>query len=343
MKKIHNQSYHDRIAKKHHLHELKRKSKHYTGETKQYHPEAKYTEIATPLNFSFIENCDDTLSFFEKFKSSSTKVNYLKINMSKTTNMTTEVLLYLISLHKINKANKKAPNIIIQAPDKDYLNKLMAISGFSKYFKAKTSIKINSENIFKIQDKASNIKNGLDDSKTCKAAIDFALKYFSGAKFTDEPLMHMYNALAEMMTNTDNHAYNEDGELRNWYLFASKIDTGVSFFFFDNGRGIIKTAKKNLIEKALDKLSFSLKHKNIMNSVLNGEYRSITGKTYRNKGLPEINEFLTSNDVALPIILTNKVYSMPQEKNNYRKTKHNFKGSLFTWILDIKEIENVKS
>ncbi len=343
MKKENNKSYRDSFAKKHHIHELKRKTKHYQGELKQYHPQPKYTELATPVEFSLITNCDETLSFFEDFMIYSDKATHLKIDMSKTEVMTTEVLLYIISLHKINKAKKRAPAIIIQAPDAHDLRKLMAISGFSKYFKAKTVIKINSEDIFKIQDKSSNTKNRVDDSQTCKEAIDFALKYFDDAKFTDEPFMQMYNALAEMMTNTDNHAYDEDGELRNWYLFASKIDTGVAFFFFDNGKGIIKTAKKNLMEKAFEKLSFSLKHKNIMDSVLNGEYRSITGKTYRNKGLPEINEFLTSNDVALPIILTNKVYSMPQEKNNYRKTQHNFKGSLFTWILNTKEVENVKN
>lgn len=341
MKKEHNKLYHDKAAKKHHQHELNRKTKMYRGEAKQQHPQPVYTELYAPVDFSLITNCDETLSFFEEFNSYSQKVTHLKINMSKTEAMTTEVLLYIISLHKINKAKNKAPNIFIQTPDSFHLKKLMAVSGLTKYFNAKTSVRINSEDIFKIQDKESNSKKGIDDAKTCKDAVNFAVKYFDGAKFTDEPFMLMYNALAEMMTNTDNHAYDEDGELRNWYLFGSKLDNGsVAFFFFDNGKGILKTAKKNLIEKALSKLPFALKHKNIMNSVVNGEYRSITGLSYRNKGLPEINEFLTSNAVTLPIILTNKVYFKPQEKNNYKKTKHNFKGSLFTWILDNQEVEN---
>jgi hypothetical protein len=344
LKKEHNKLYHDKSAKKHHQHELNRKTKIYQGEAKQHHPQPIYTELNAPVNFSLITNCDETLSFFEEFNSYSQKVTHLKINMSKTEEMTTEVLLYIISLHKINKSKDKAPNIFIQTPDSFHLKKLMAVSGLTKYFNAKISVRINSDDIYKIQDKESNAKKGIDDAKTCKAAINFALKYFDGAKYTDEPFMLMYNALAEMMTNTDNHAYSEDRELRNGYLFASKLDGGgVAFLFFDNGKGIIKTAKKSLMEKALVKLPFALKHKNIMNSVLNGKYRSITGLPYRNKGLPEINEFLTSNDVALPIIITNKVYSMPQETNNYIKTKHNFKGSLFTWILDIKKVENVKS
>ena len=344
MKKEHNKLYHDKYAKKRHKHELNRKTKMYQGEAKQHHPQPVYKELYTPTNFSLITNCDETLSFFEEFNSYSRKVTHLKINMSKTETMTMEVLLYIISLRKIHKSNNEAPNIMIKTPDSFNLKKLMAVSGFAKYFHTKVSVTINSEDIFKIQDKASNIKNNIDDTETCKAAIEFALKYFDGAKYTDEPFMLMFNALAEMMTNTDHHAYSEDKELRSWYMFASKLDAGgVAFFFFDNGKGIIKTAKKSLMEIALVKLPFALKHKNIMNSVLNGEYRSVTGLPYRNKGLPEINEFLTSNDVKLPVIITNKVYSMPQETNNYRKTKHNFKGSLFTWILDIQEVGNVKS
>lgn len=342
MRKLKNKEIKESIAKKHHLHEIKRKSKHYSGEMKQHHPQPIYTEIATPVVFSLIEECDTALSFFEDFIKYSKKVTYLKINMSHTTELTIEVLLYLISLHKINKAKNTAPNIIIQAPDKQDLKQLMAICGFSKYFRARTAIKIKSENIFKIQDKTSNLKRKIDDAKTCQAAVDFALKYFQDAKFTDEPFMKMYDALAEMMTNTDNHAYSEEGELRNWYLFGARLDTGIAFFFFDNGKGVIKTAKKSLIEKALHKLPFSLRNESIMRSVLNGEYRSITGKSYRNKGLPEINEFLTRDDVKSPIILTNKIYSMPKNSIEFRKTKHNFKGTLFTWILTTKEVEDAK-
>lgn len=342
MYKIKDKEAKERVAKRRRLHELKRKDKHYNP-VKQYHQKPIFKRLKTPEIFSLIEQCDTALAFFEDFMNESEKATHLKIDMSNTKEMTTEVLLYLISLHKINKANKTAPNILIQAPDKQDLRYLMAISGFSKYFRSRSSVKINSEDIFKIQDKTSNKKKKIDDATTCKEAVDFALKYFPGAKFTDEPFMTMYNALAEMMTNTDNHAYSEEGELRNWYLFGARIETGVAFFFFDNGRGIIKTAKRTLVEKALGKLN--LRDRSIIRSVLNGEYRSATGKAYRNKGLPEINEFLTRDDVKLPIILTNRVYSMPIPKDDikYNKTKHNFKGTLFTWILSTQEVEDGKN
>ncbi len=342
MKKVHNKSYHDKVSKKHHLHDLKRKNKEYTGfelpdntDSTSFQKERQkrnVKKIETPEDFSLIFNPDESLQFFQDFMYYSTTSDHIKIDMRNTKAMTIEVLLYLISLHKINKSNDIKVSISIKAPKEYELREFMAQSGFSRYFKARIEVQINDYNIFKIQDKESNQKDNISDDQTCKAAIDFALKFYPNAKFTDTRFMDMYVALAEMMLNTDNHAYNEDGELRNWYLFAVKLEKGLSFYFFDNGRGVLKTAKKNIIEKGLVKAPFSYGHESLMRSVLNGEYRSATKKKHRGKGFPEINEFLTSDTVLLPLILTNRIYCAP-EQELYKNIKHNFKGTLFVWLL----------
>ena len=74
-----------------------------------------------------------------------------------------------------------------------------------------------------------------------------------------------------------------------------------------------------------------------MKLILDGEYGNIIGLGYRNKGLPEIYNFLTNDYVLSPIILTNKIFCLPQ-KNQYIQNKYNFQGSLFTWILKTKDI-----
>lgn len=346
MKKVHNKKYLDNRAKKHHLHELKRKDKEYKGFVlpdsvdhsafQTNSPGRSSKELKTPKNFSFLSNPNKTLEFFQDFMYYSEAVDFIKINMSETEDLTIEVLLYLISLHKINKSKDIKVNINIKAPKSERLILFMSQSGFSKYFKARIEVAINDDNIFTIQDKETNKENGMSDDQTCKAAIDFALKFYDNAKFTDVKFMNMFNALAEMMLNTDNHAYNEDGELRNWYLFAVKVENGISFYFFDNGKGVLKTAKKNILDQGLLIAPFSYGHESLMKSVLNGEYRSATGKRHRGKGLPEINDFLTNNTVSLPIILTNKMYCAP-EHNIYKKTKHNFRGTLFAWLLKDEE------
>lgn len=355
MKKIHNKSYHDKLAKKHHIHELKRKNKEYSGftmpDTKDNSDPSIYKAVSskrttkkltTPKEFSLIYNTNKSLEFFEDFIYYSEKVDHIKIDMRHTEEMTIEVLLYLISLHKINKNKNIKINISIKPPKVKDLVVLMSQSGFSKYFKARVEVEVNDENIFEIQDKESNKKDGVFDEQTCENAIEFALKFYPGEKYNQPKFRHMFNALAEMMTNTDDHAYDEDGELRNWYLFAVKLEQGLSFYFFDNGKGVLKTAKKRILEEALEKIPFSYGHKSLMQSVLNGEFRSATKKKYRNKGLPEINEFLTNDTVLLPLILTNRVYTNPNEKKYY-KIDHNFRGTLFVWMLKEQERPDAKN
>lgn len=351
MKKEHNKSYHDKAAKKHHLHELKRKDKTYDGDVflqkhfksiNTFNEDNKPTtkRLPTPENFSFIYNIDESLSFFNDFQHYSNHVDKIFIDMRGTKEMTMEVLLYLISLQKINKNQGRFISIHIKAPREHHLIKLMSQSGFSKYFRAKNEVSVDEENILEIQDKESNQKAGIHDEYTCKRAIDFALKYHPSYKFSNPKFRHMFEALAEMMTNTDNHAYDKEGELRNWYLFAVKLENGLAFYFFDNGKGVLETAKKNILESTIGKVSFSLGYESLMKATLDGDYRSATGKKHRNKGLPQINNFLTSNSVKLPIIITNKIYCIP-EKDIYTKNKHNFSGTLFVWILEDEKEEKV--
>jgi len=344
LRKVKNKTYHNKISKKRHLHELKRQDKSYSEldfidslnapsyTNNQRKPKSK--KIATPENFSFIGNTNESLEFFEDVIYYLDNVDHLIIDMRNTKKMTTEVLLYLISLHKINEKKGKTLNTTIRSPKEEDLIELMLQSGFSNYFRANinTKIHVDKENIFQIKDKETNLKNKVYDEETCREAIEFSLKFYKDAKFSQPKFRHIYNALVEMMQNTDDHAYDEDGELRNWYLFAIKLEKGISFFFFDNGKGVLKTAKKNILEKVVEKANFSYGHESLMQSVLNGDYRSATGLTNRNRGLPEINQSLTEDGIELPIILTNRIYARLNERE-YRKLKYNFRGTLFIWIL----------
>lgn len=350
MKKQHNKKFVDKQAKKHHLHDLKRKDKQYDGDAELYKTFQSTNTFAskifiekrleTPINFSFIYNIDESLAFFDDFKHYSQNVDKIIVDMKNTENMTMEVLLYLISLQKINKNQNIFISVHIKPPKEQRLIELMSQSGFSKYFKAKVEYPVDEQNIFEIQDKESNQKNGIMDEQTCQRAIEFALKYHPGYKFSDPKFRHMYEALAEMMTNTDNHAYDNVGQLRNWYLFAVKLEAGLSFYFFDNGKGILETAKKTILESTLGKISFSLGHESLMKATLDGDYRSATKKKHRNKGLPQINTFLTEDGVSLPIIITNKISSYLKNEK-YIKNKYNFSGTLFVWIFEDEKEEKL--
>ncbi len=344
MKQLKNKSFKDRHSKKVFNHHQKRKDKHYLGHTFTDSanpfdsPPLKKHRLPTPKEFSFIYNLEESLDFFKDFIYYMNNVDLLFIDMRKTESMTIEVLLYLISLHKISVNNNIKVSIEIKTPNEKNLIILMAQSGFSKYFKSNVSITLNHDAIFTIRDGSTNRKQNKDDAETCKEAVDFAMKKLNKEK--KDPLMRkLFTALAEMMLNTDNHAYDEDGELRNWYLFAVENTDGIDFYFFDNGKGITKTAKKSLLEKTVGTLKLSLAQPSIMKAVLNGEYRSATGLRNRNKGIPQINELLIHNNVKSSIILTNKILFTPQEMK-FEKSSINFKGTLYVWKLKKEQNEN---
>lgn len=352
MKKLKNKQHQVRISRKRFLDNLKRKDKPYileygiksiSSENKnpyQDNVSTKEKRLYPPLVFSFIMNTNKSLEFFDDLFNS-IENNYLSfyIDMKGVTKLTIEVLLYLISLDKLFKHNNKTVSIKIRVPDDEKLRYLIAQSGFGNYFKADMVVKLNHKDIFSIKDGETNKKNNYDDAYTCKDAIDFSLKFNPGFTFKNTKFQKLYNALAEMMTNTDNHAYSKNIEFRNWYLFSVRVEKGTAFYFFDNGKGILTTAKKSLLETVTTEVAgFSFSYESVMNAVLNGDYRSATGLPYRNKGLPEIKDFLIESFVSSPIILSNKAF-YTLDSNNFIKTDFNFRGTLFVWILKDEEIK----
>lgn len=55
----------------------------------------------------------------------------------------------------------------------------------------------------------------------------------------------------ELMTNTKDHAYNNNSNLfdYSWYIFVHYEDNKISYIFMDNGIGIPTSVKKNFWDK----------------------------------------------------------------------------------------------
>lgn len=311
----------------------------YTNNPYINHPKKPSRTLNAPTNFSLTGNPNETLKFFDKFLYLIEQgIDRFIIDMRTIQNLTIEPLLYLISLDKLFREEDTFILIKIKTPKNTKMKYLIAASGFTEYFSAKKEISLDEEYIFKICDGETNKKNNLDDAITCAQAVDFSKKFFTKEKTKDTRFLMLYEALAELMQNTDDHAYDFNAILDNWYLFAIRLEKGIGFYFFDNGRGIIKTAREKIIDKAYGVIG--LKQSNIMKSVLNGEFRSRTKLSYRGKGLPQINKFLMDNSVSSPIIITNKIFFTKDENSDsvfYDNLNYNFKGSLFIWILKLED------
>lgn len=298
----------------------------------------KQKSLTPPKKFQLLGNNIETLKFFDDFfRYIDDGYDKFKFQMKDVEELSIEVLLYIISLDKIYK-EKIDIRLNIVAPQKKELKYIMVVSGFSKYFHANINIKdIDEETIFPICDGSTNRLNEKDDTDTCAEAVDFTKKYFDKSKHKEQVFRLLYTSLAELMLNTDNHAYDsteEENTIDNWYLFIMKSDTKITFYFFDNGKGITKTARKKITEKAFGFIT--LDPTKILKSIFSGEFRTRTGYGHRGKGLPQINELLTNDKIGLSLVLTNKAFRIFEDnKEEYGKLPYNFKGSLFIWTMNI--------
>lgn len=288
------------------------------------------------------------MSFFEKLINAASK-NRIKhvIDMRTTETLTIEVLLYLISLTNIWRKKKYKFKIDLMAPTKNEIQLLLATSGLGKYFRGNGSGHVGEENIYPMCDGGHDTidpEQNVNQNDRCIEISDFTRKMLVSNSTVsiersalNKKLFKLSNIIAEMMRNTDDHAYDDEADaftpLRNWYFFAGKVQDGVSFYFLDNGKGIIKTAKQKLRDISVYMGASSIEHK-IMEEVLSGEFRSRTKLPNRNKGLPEIKDFFVSDDILISTIITNNlVYNNIDGHESFEVKKIPFRGTLYIWIV----------
>lgn len=301
----------------------------------------------TPKNFSLVGNFEESISLFEKLESNSSKkrIKHL-INMKNTEDMTMEVLLYLISLKNIWIKKKYKFKIQIDTPKKEELRVLLETCGLKKYFRGNGTCSIEESNFYPMCDGGQETidpEEKISQNDRCIEIREYSHKMLkdntSNSCPLSEKLFMLTNSIAEMMRNTDDHAYKNKPKnfitLRNWYFFAAKVENGLSFYFLDNGEGIINTAKPKL-KDITSYFGNQNAETNLLKEVLNGEFRSRTKLPFRGKGLPEIKNFFDSNDIILSTIITNNVLykrnKITNEEVFEKKNKH-FNGTLYAWIV----------
>lgn len=209
-------------------------------------------------------------------------------------------------------------------PKEEKSKTLLFHSGFlEKLFKTKNPYdEIKHKTILKVE-------TGTDtNSPLAGDIISFALK-----SLNEKPSYssrRSYSNIIEAMSNTNNHAYNENEKIKKWYLMAlyDEESNKVSFSFLDSGYGIVATVKKRNIE------NFGIySHVNILESALNGNIynnRSQTGLIERGKGLPSIYSSFQSGHTDNLVIISNKAF-FDAKNNQYIKLKHSFDGTLISW------------
>lgn len=299
-----------------------------------YNSQTRKYEFHAPLNFSIIDNSEETVSFFNSIiKFIVDKRNFGKslfVDISKVSSLTIDALMYLLAIVNNLESNFKNKYVFSgNAPDNQEVRKLFAESGFYQF------VKYQGTNPISKNENTLQIVSGEDcDTDLAKRLSDFVCEKASVDK---RACSFLYNMMIELMSNTHRHAYPHSTSILypRWYCFA-KYDGKrmVSFSFMDVGVGIPTTVKKSFSEK-IDFLGLQGEHTYVV-SALKGDFRTSTRKGYRGKGLPKIREFAQARKIENLHIIANKA-DVIVRKDSYSSDDINLplRGTLYYWQIDI--------
>lgn len=296
----------------------------------------KRTHTLVPPNvFSLCQNSCDSVAFFDKVVWT---IRYCKMHdslffdLSAVQTITPDAIMYLIAIIK-NMRRIKLLRISCRGnlPQEKTAREIIEKSGFYSYVQSSSFRNIAADANY------MKISSGFDaDGQLASSFCDFVQ---TSCKMTIRDTKKLYPMLIELMTNTHQHAYREDGHgimERFWYVSAYVTTIGVHFVFLDTGAGIPATVHKKTLERMTEFISAN--DAKYLESTLRGAFRTETQQVHRGKGLPGIYEDACKQEIANLCIVSNKGKCLVKGENIYsERLTQNLEGTLFSWDILKKE------
>lgn len=237
--------------------------------------------LILPVNFSFIDNPNEILETFAKFKQLANDGIPVILDFRKAKRITPDIIpLLLAKVYKYNRLTRIAGT----RPTLPELDLLLLESGFYKM--------VGLTNYKSERGILDTHKNKVVNREVAVAARRLTAEKTLGDE--NKKIRPLYRTLIECMANTRKHASGEEYPRESWWLsvYYDPVTRITSFSFCDTGIGIFKSTKLERITKFALKLGFR-KNKEILMRILEGRITSSTGLPYRGKGLPKIyNDFI---------------------------------------------------
>lgn len=305
-------------------------------------PKKGFYNLPAPINFSLInnpENCikyfNDALELINQYQLQPI-TDTVQFEISEIEYLTIDAIMYQLAI--MTNLRAKTRNIKIvrgTMPKKEDIKKMLIESGFLSYVKTPEAIAP------KQSTKTTEIMTGeIVDGESIGKIIDFVNNYF---KNTTQNTKFLYTLLSELMTNTKDHAYDqeEENEFTNrWYLYADVEEENdkIKITFLDTGYGIPNTVRKKLEEKIKDAIFKEKTDAEYIYSALKGEFRTATKQKHRGEGLPFINECVEKGRIKnLKIISSYGMINVLDNKiniENIKYLKNSLPGTLYYWEMD---------
>jgi len=300
----------------------------------EYNIRTKEYEFHAPLVFSFINNSEGTIEFFNKLISFiCNKRNFgrkLFIDISSINCLTIDALMYLLAIvNNLNTNFKGKYSFSGNEPANETVKKLFSESGFYHFVRRQSQGPLSRNN-----DNVQIISGERYNTESAKAMSDFVSEK---ANIDVRKCGFLYNMFIELMSNTQRHAYPDANPVMysRWYCFAEYDGHNIiSFSFMDTGAGIPATVKKNFSER-IDFLGIKSDDKYVI-SALNGDFRTSTELPYRGKGLPTIRDLCCKQKIENLRIITNKAdVSVLEETYRSDNMSRSLQGTLYYWQVNL--------
>lgn len=291
--------------------------------------------ITAPIEFSLINNTEETLQFINKIESCFEKEKKVFVDIRLVNKISTDAIVVLLSI--LTKFKTKKIGFDGNFPKNNQVRKDLASSGFFYHLMLKDFFPQDSYSFEKeIYTNASKKVNPELTAKLIKKATEFIWG-------REKACRGVQRIFLELMQNTNNHASERQGEQYWWTtLKCSRIEKKAMFSFIDYGMGIFKSLERknknnskffkamNLIVQFIQ----SNKNDELLKKLLEGDIHKIAEiPYYRGKGLHGVWEACHDNAVSNLIIISDNVIAN-YAKKTFKKIKSNLMGTFIYWELN---------
>ncbi len=303
---------------------------------------ATYHRISAPRNFSFIENTDEVLGFIRRLTDAFSKKMKVYVSLRQLRSISGDAIVLLLS----NVIEFKAAGLDFNGnrPKDAKIEKKLEDSGFFEilYDEAATvKERFQGQETISIDDKKSIYTHATKnvDAKLTASLIENAAEFLWGTKKRCQGVQRI---LIELMQNTNNHASRKPGE-KYWWLSVSKAynPKRVCFSFIDYGMGIFESlATKDTGDKfygwfnKMKQICVPENHHELLHKMMTGEFHNtVTGKSYRGKGIPGIYKQIEKGAITKLITISNDAFANAVD-GDYHHLNFPLSGTFVYWEID---------
>lgn len=191
--------------------------------------------LEAPSNFSFIDNTDEVVKYFNTVKDNVEANQPVNIDISKITNLSPDIIILQMAVLKDKKSMRVGING--NAPKDPNLRKIFIESGLYNFVRSRGRKRVADNNKLWKHSTNNQVKGEIAGEAVtiCKNLF----KQNSINYDTD----NIYNLLVEAMSNTINHADKKKANINWWlYYFIDENEKTIKYSFIDLGVGIFKSA-----------------------------------------------------------------------------------------------------